>query len=372
MSYPYNIISTPGVTVTGTNGAALAQGDVVTGSAVRDIIITQNNTTRVVYTARTPDVNRGSHMLQVNISGTWTDAMEADQGDWSYFLITPGSIADRATIVFKNADACEVAFQWDAYSLVSFSGGGQPYRDTRLDGAQGLNYAQGAVNPNWKLITSIKLVKTIRVQRGEPGYYVGWHSNPYIGLPDHLIDSATEETTDYGERELGLGGGAAVNWSSASRTARWPAWGDDVDGKWTAQGLQATSNKVWFPGIKDPRYTPFNSAAWIAVQGGSFPQMQSTGPYYVGDLHYSIPVAKILAMRIPREIFVSKIGVYGGVISHHNNEDHSPAGVPYRHQVFIGARHYVADSSSAYANEPTQYIQDWASDLAESLEWPDA
>jgi hypothetical protein len=311
-------------------------------------------------------VQRGAHMLQLDVDGTWTDTMEVDMGDWSYFGITVGVAADRATVIESNDDRVRVAFQWDAFDLSSFSGGGVSYRDN----AQGLNYAQGAVNPNWKRIASVVLVKTIMVQRGEPGYYVGWHSTPYVGLPNALQGSADGESTDYGERELGLGGGTAVAWSSSGRIARWPAWADDVDGKWTANGLAATANKIWWPGIKDPRYAPYNTAGWIAVQGDGYPSMQSAGPYYVGDIHYSNGTAKFLASRIPREIGVWKVGTRGGVVLHFSNEDHSPSGIPYQYQAFIGVVAYTADSSSTFANEPSEYIQDQIEALVEALEWP--
>lgn len=366
MSYPNNIKFTPGVTVTGTGGAALAEGDTIT-TGIRDIVISQGNLTRVVYTARDPDVQRGCHMLQLNIDGTWTDTMEADQADWSYFGVSITATADRAKVVHKSDDAVEVAFIWDEFDLSSYSGGGIIYRDW----AQAINYAQGQSNPNWKLIDTIKLTKTIRVQRGEPGYYVGWHSFPYVGLPQDVIPNETSEDTAYGERELGLGGGSAVAWSSNGRTARWPAWADDEDGRWTAQGLGATTNKIWWAGIKDPHYAPYTGSDWIAVQGGTYPDMQATGPYYVADIHNSIPVAKIMVSRIPREIGGWKVGTYGGIVSHFCNEDVDDSGVIYRHQIFIGCKGYTADSSSAYANEPSASIQTWASGLAASLAWPE-
>lgn len=368
MSYPFNVVFTPGVTVTGTGDAALAQGDVITGSAVRDIVITQGDSTRVVYTARTPDVQRGCHMLQLNINGTWTDTMEADMGDWSYYTITVGSTADRATVVYKSNDAVEVAFQWDAFDLSSYSGGGVPNRDGTVSAA--LNYPQSSATV--KRITATKLIKTIRVQRGEPGYYVGWHSDPRVGPTGSQIAASLNVDTAWGEREIGLGGGSAVGWSSGrTAVARWPAWADDVDGRWTANGLGSTDNKIYWCGIGDPTYSPYNSAGWIAVQGSGYPNTQSTGPFYVADLHYSIPVAKVMVSRIARCIGFWKVGTRGGAVSVFTNESHSPAGVAYRHQLFIGCKHYTADSSSAYANEPSASIQSWASGLAAGLAWPE-
>lgn len=370
MSWPFNVVSVPGVTVTGTGGSSLSQGDVVTGSAVRDIVITQGNSTRVIYGARTPDAQLGSHMLQINIDGTWTATMEPDMGDWSYFTVSILVAASRATVVHKSDDAVEVAFQWDSFDMSSYSGGGIPY----LDPAGGLTYPQSS--STYKVIASTRLIKTIRVQRGEPGYYVGWHSSPLVG--PHGDDIAApanplfQSSTAWGERELGTGGGNAVAWSSAGRTARWPAWADDVDGKWTAQSLQATDNKIWWSGIRKPSYAPYTSAAWIAVQGSGYDaDPQSAGPYYVADLHYSIPVAKIMVIRDSYEIGCWKVGTRGGTVLHFANETHSAHGVPYRHQAFIGCKHYAADSSGSYANEPSASIQTWASGLAAGLNWPE-
>jgi hypothetical protein len=367
MSYPFNIVSTPAVTVTGTSGATLAQGDVVTGAAVRDIIITQGNSTRVLYTVRTPDTQRGAHMLQLNISGTWTDTMEADEGDWSYYGVSVTATADQATVVYKSNDAVEVAFQWDAFDLSTFSGGGVQFRDWTANA--NLNYPESSAVV--RRISATKLIKTIRVQRGEPGYYVGWHSDPRVG-PNNRQLSTLNVDNAWGERELGLGGGSAVGWSSGrSAVARWPAWADDVDGRWTAAGLSGTANKIYWCGQADPTFAPYDSAGWISAQGSGYPNTQTTGPFYVADIHYSIAVAKIMVSRIARCVGFWKVGTRGAAVSVYTNEDHSASGVPYQHQWFIGVRSYTADSSSAYANEPSASLQSWASSLASSLDWPE-
>lgn len=365
-SFPFTIHHR-GVTVTGTSGATLVTGQTVTGSAVRDIVIA-NDLAKVNYVARTPDVQRGAHMLQLpNAAGTFVDAMEIDQADWSYYAITVGATADSATVIEATDDLVRVAFKWTAFSLTSYAGGGVPYRDD----AQGLNYAQGAVNPNWKVITSTVLTKTIAMNRTDPGYFVGWHSSPRVGPPNSLV-SAAEDTT-YGERELGLGGGSAVAWSSSGNTARWPAWADDVDHKWTNAGLSGASNKIWWPGIKDPTYAPYNSAAWISTQPAGYPATQASGPFYVADLHYDTtgkPFAKILASRIAREIGGWKVGTYGGPVSHFNNEDHTGAGVPYEHQVFIGGAYWPANSANAFAAEPSTELRSAMAAIATGLDWP--
>lgn len=348
--------------VTGTGGVTLPAGTVVTGAALRDIVM-WGERTRVTYRARTPDVQRGCHMLEVLAGGEWIEAMEADQADWSYFVVSLTSLYDRATVVEASDDAVEVAWQYNAHS---FTNTPIPYRDWN----NGINYSQGAVNPNFKTITSTKLIKTIRVQRGEPGYYVGYHSDPRVGPHGSQIPAQNNETA-WGERELGLSGGSAAAWASTGRIARWPAWADDVDGRWTAAGLQATANKVWWPGIDDATYAPYNSSAWISTQQAGFPAEQATGPFYVCDIHYSKPVAKILAMRQRFEVGGWKVGTYGGIVLHHTNEAHAPTGVPYRHQAFIGGVHYAPDSSSAFANEPRAGIVRTMDELAAGLRWPE-
>ncbi len=349
----------------GPDGAALRTGDVVTdGAELREIVL-GNHLARVTYAARSPDVQRGCHMLQVPIGGAWTDAMEPDMADWSYYAVSVSVVADRATVVEASDEAVEVAFQWDSFDLTSFSGGGVIYRDWNA----AINYAQSQANPNWKKITSTKLVKTIRVQRGEPGYYVGWHSDPRIGPLGSQIPALNSETA-WGERELGTGGGNAVAWASSGNVARWPAWADDADGRWTAAGLGATANKIWWPGIRDPAYAPYTGAAWIATQPDGYPAVQAAGPYYVADLHYSIAAAKFIAMRDAFEIGCWKVGTRGGTVLHFTNEIHGPHGAPYRHQAFIGGVPYVADSSNAYANEPTLALQNAIDQRVRALQWP--
>lgn len=350
------------VTLTGL--ATYVQGDIITGAANLRALRCRNGFAGWSYAVRAPDVQRGSHMLEMNTAAGYVEVLDAEFGDYAYFISSIAVIADRAVVVELSDDAVEVAFQWDVH----------PHTAVALyDQTGSPNYNNV---PAVKTSSSCRLQKTLRVQRGEPGYYVGWHSTTPTNEPDVGLVPSRNNDTGWGEREIGIGGGAAVCWSSSGNVARWPAWIDDLDGRWTAAGLAATANKVWWPGIDDPTYLP---AAWNPpLSPAGFPAEQANGPFYIADIHHdtvTVPYARLLATRQKLEMGAWQIPfstavAWGSPTVHMLNAARSPAGTPYRHMAFIGAIAYAADSSSAFANEPKASIQASMLALATNLRWP--
>jgi hypothetical protein len=343
------------VTLTGTGGVALVEGDEVTGSAVRDIIL-QNALAKVTYEAKTPDEQRGAHTLYISDgNGGWQDTMEFNMGDGGYFCISVGVIADRVRVFQATDDIVTLACQWDAFDLSSFPGGGVSVISDVTGSATGARY------------TSVRLTKLVTMVRGKPGYFVGWHSTPRISPPDTKLPTPWGNLNGWAEREFRNGDGAACAWSSntAVDPVRYPAWQSDP--RWVAAGLSAVANKLWRAGILDPGYSPYTDAAWVSVQPN---RAQAAGPYYVADIHYSFPVARIMAFPEPFEVIYNLVGVHGGALLHFANEAHTDADIPRAHQAFIGAMLYVPDRSSAHANEPSSGVQATLHALALSLEWP--
>lgn len=354
--------------VTGLGGVVYAEGDVITDETAIRAIELWNGLIKVTYEVKTPDSEMAAHTLYAYESdGTASRVMTTQYGDWSYYVVGFSRPADQATVTLVSDDAVEVDFQWDDWDISSFNTGG-PYATTD-EGY--LIYPESSSTPR-KVATIRKLVKSLRVERGKAGYFIGWHSSsPRIGPANHQLPTLNYYT-GFGERELGTGGDTVVAFSSAGNVSRHPAWG--AKSEWTAAG-SPSNRKAWM-GIDDPFESPWDTASYIATQHAGFPHDQTTGPYWVGDIwsfNATIPWVKYIVMRTRLEIGVWQFGATatGNIVCHYVNEMHSPAGIPYRHQVFIGCVRYLADSSNNYAYEPSSSLQATIAELAD-LDWPES
>jgi hypothetical protein len=352
------------VTVTGTGGARLKRGDVVTGGDVRNVVV-YNDNVKVTYETKTPDAERGAHTLYRWHSGQWNQVSSAQYGDWAYFAVAITVTADRCTVVAANDDFAELAFQWDSFSFASYSGGGVPIKDHSGNPV----YTSGGV---LKRNTSTTLTKTIRVERGGEGYFIGWHSNPMIGPSDALT---WRNDVDYGERELGTGGGTVVAFSSAGFSSHHPEWGTDA--RWADAEAQAGGtifNRAAWMGIADPSYSIWGNSEVIELQNTGFPNYQTTGPWWVADLpHSSVcpePMCRYIATVAPIETGVWQYGqgAYGNLVCHYVNEHREARNVPYPYQVFFGAFGYTPEDLTV---EPKQSLIDQVSHRAAAIVWPD-
>lgn len=308
------------VTVSSTAGQALRAGDSVSGTDIDNLVI-QNGLVQVLLEAATSADQRGAAHLKRWTGSSYQYALERFYGDYTYFTNTPAARPDRVRIIEASPERCEVAVEWDEYSLIApHLPNGVPY----FDWAMGRNYSQGAVNPDWKYITETRLVKTIIVERGREGYFVGYHTDPRVGPLGSQIPDQNNETA-WGERELGLGSNFRVVFSSAGVTRRNPAEGVNT-------GL----------GIDDP----------VSMGGAE----QTVGPWWVGGIPDPTGVGAglcpYIVLRQRLQILDYQSGAQNGVIVVLNvNEAHDAANVPYRTMLFIGAFPYEADAD--LTNEPT-------------------
>lgn len=343
------------VIVSTTNGARLDKGSVVTGSDRVNTIL-YNGIVKYTYGELASSGGGGQvgWLYRWNTStSTYDRAFSANDGDWSWWVTPNTNLCDRITVVQCTTDEVELAYEWDNWRYDSgYLGGalGVPYRDW----SNTLNYAEGAVNPNYKLIASGRVVKTVVMKRGREGVFVGWHSDPRVGPLDSQIPTRNNETS-WGERELGTGGFNVVVFSSAGVEAHHPDWGSDA--RWGA--LYPTARHVWL-GIDDANYPPYDAANYVALQPAGFPAEQETGPWWVGDLHSmnatTFPWCRYIVLRQRMETVSTQFSstANGNSFVHFVNEPHDAANVPYRTVVFLGAFPYVSPSLSA---EPTAALK---------------
>jgi len=312
------------VTVAGASGTLVA-GDVVTGSSIDNVYV-QNGLIKVTLEVAAIVAQRGAcHLYRWNGS-SYARAITANYGDYTYFTNTPAARPDRVRVVESSPERCELAMEWDAYSLVD--AGTFPLGIAYRDWTNALNYAQGAVNPNWKYITTTRLVKPVIVLRGREGYFTGYHSDPLVGPVASRVPTDNNETS-WGEREMGLGEDSQVSFSSAGITARHPDAGTHVA-----------------LGIDDP-----------ASLGGA---EQTTGPWWAASLPRAASVCagfcRYIVMRERLQILSYQFGggQYGLVIINGVNEARDSRNVPYESMIFIGAFPYTV---SDFASEPTTAIK---------------
>jgi hypothetical protein len=350
-------------TVTGTDGVDLPAGTVVTGSAVRDVVLA-NGVVRVLYTPRVPDVERGGHMLQRRVGDEYVDVYRPKYGDYTYFKRAIGVTCDRVVVLENTAARVKVVFEWTAFSLNEGDGG---VLIINPDGS--LSYPEGSSTP--KRIATTKLRKVIVLCQGREGYFVGYHTDPLVGPTgaNLTIGSSWNNENALGEREIGPGEGVAVGFTSAGVTSRHPEWGqktewDDLE----AELGQTYVNHMAWSGIDDPYYTTptYQLPEFAATQADGFPGTQSTGPWWTASLdadNATYPFCRYVVQRKPLESGVWQYGdEYGIHVNHFMNEWHDDDGRPYETMIFLGAYPYESEEDletvDGRAAEPTQSLQD--------------
>lgn len=353
------------VTVTGTDGAALAAGAKITGPGVRDIVI-ENGVVKVTYELMdqrgesAPAHELGAHMLYRRTGGdpgVYSRALSTAYGDWTYFVAPFQKGAVEAHVLTSVDDVAEVAFVFDhALDWPGFqdtyghtpswwqgpgpctaqngckcflSGCGVLERDHT---GYPIRVAPFCAEP-WCLrrIYSVRLVKTIRVERCAEGYFVGLHSDPSLSPKN---GSAANNQASYGERELGTGSGNAVTWSSAGNVFKHPG----------------QAQHGWM-GIDDPTYI-----GSPAGQLPGFPSEQTEGPWWVADLPYhnragEIPFVRYLMMehRLETGVWAFSTGQVGTTVVHFVNDEIEASGMPTRYHLFVGAMPYISDDEQSCA-----------------------
>lgn len=373
----------PPVTVTGAAGAPLAPGTVLTGPDVRDVVI-DNGVVKVTYElmdqrgAATPTYELGAHMLYRRTGddpSPYAQALSPIYGDWSYYIVPFAQGAEEVHVLRSIDDVAEVSFVFNhsldwpgAQSTLGYTPSWWPGPDPcTLDNGCGC-FAEGCGVIEWDLtgapvkiapycdqpscfrrVRSIRLVKTIRVERCAEGYFVGYHSDPPMSPKGGL---AANHQTSYGERELGTGGGNAVTWSSSGVVFRHPG----------------QAQHGWM-GIDDPPYVS------PAGQYPGFPAEQSDGPWWVADLPYfnranETPFVRYIVMEHPLEtgVWAFSLGQLGSSVVHFVNDEVEANGMPTRYQLFIGAMPYVSNDEQictiaglsgtrrCFPNEPKQEL----------------
>lgn len=183
---------------------ALAAGDVLTGD-LRALTV-DNGIVRIRYGAHALDLrdegpiteNTDRHMDHVlagrhtdhpsvaeqgcqgacHNGSHWHDAQYPWYGDGvSFSTALVDRDADRVRVLRADDDAVELAYEWDAISLNTTHPTGPASRDH--NGAA--NYTSGGV---LKYVPTIRLWKTVRVERCTPAYYVALRSDPPLIWPD--------------------------------------------------------------------------------------------------------------------------------------------------------------------------------------------
>lgn len=363
MSHPFNIgrNAVPQVTC---NGSAMALGESVTSSSDVHAVTIDNGIIQLTTETTTPDDGqRGACHLYRSVNNTPTRAVEAAYGDYTYFNSSISSHPTRVKVTKKDGGAAEIVMQWDGYSL----GVGAPLFD------QAYSYGYIESTGTIKRITSCTLSKVVRVNAGEEGYYVGYHTSPYTGPWTKDLPGVLTHDNSWGERELGDGGGDAVCFSSAGFTSRHPGWGQTAG--WTAGVVTAVgNNRVAWCGIDDPTYAPWNDADVMATQHAGFPNTQNTGPWWVAGIHETYPFCRFVVLPERQEIGIWQQAAdqRGKIVNHFTLPLQDLAGSLRRFQFFLGATPYTADSSSSFANEPTTALRTLIADKATSIYngWP--
>jgi hypothetical protein len=345
------------VTVSGTGGARLQTGDVVTGSAQRDVVI-QNGLIKLTYEETT---EAGAHSFYRWDGSQYVNLTTPEYGDWTYFASQFETMADRTHVIYADADRVKVALEWDAHAAnaaqwpADYEGGPTGFYQRNHLGA--LNYDS---NAHPIRVGTVKLYKVVEVRRGREGYFRAMRSDPHLGPYSGLSGN---NDTSLGERESGTGTGNAVSFASSGFIARHPAWGSDAN--WGGAGVYPTTRHAWAR-IDDPDYSYTVNPDYVAIQNAlangespTYPNNQTTGPWWVADIPHSGSVAAgfvryiALVDRMEAGFWQFDATSYGITSIHHTNDIKSTDGRWHEYPLFMGAFPYAADSSSSYANEPT-------------------
>lgn len=387
----------PNASLTGLGGVAHKTGDVVTGEAALRALVLDNGIARYTYERPTVTTNPllqaepAAGHLYVKANEAWLRCSTLYYGDWSFFAAPITTTCDRVEVVMATEDAVEVAFVWSDHRLdVAYLGGnGVLWRDS----ANVPFYDQwnGTTQP-FRWLKGIKLTKSVRLERGRAGAFIGWHSDPHVGPPPKRLTIGAIDNQDqaWAERELGFAG-SAVLWSSASaaHVGHFPAWSLQraVWATAEAQNGSAYTERHWWSGIHDPLYGAMATPAFAQTQCAGFPNVQTVGPWYVAGIPGSDTdvgaVCRYTVHQNPIESggwqFMPTPGRASSV-AHTCNNWPGPDGRVRRFQIFNGAFPYIADATAVtragytgtveYGNEPTASLRSRVGDIAAALTWP--
>lgn len=354
--------------LTGTGGAVLPVGTVVTGADVHDIVADNGDIRLTTELTAPDDGQRGACHLRRYIDGALVRAHSAQYGDRTYFVHSIENSPDSVTVITSTKDVIVLEMEWTTHTL----GAGAPLIDggTGSPRAYGYGYVEGS--SVIKRMPSTTLYKRVRIERGAEGYFVGYRTSPHVGPHKRDLPSVYYSNDNtWGERELSPDGGdGAVTFASSGNVARHPAWG--AGAAWTAPVVAAVGgNRVHWLGIDDPTYAPWTDAAVIATQHDGFPNEQTSGALWVASIHYdpAVPLVRYGVPFIRCEVgaWQESAIAYGSIVSHWTNEVEGS-----EYQWFFGATHYVADSSNGFANEPSSGLIALMNSKASALEWPTA
>lgn len=366
------------VTVTGTDGVALSAGTIlrksVDGEDALRALVFQNGLFKVTY----EDLGGEPCVLHVYMKrdGAWVHIVDNTYGD-NVFVLAPLAVAwDEIEIIEASGDAVEIAFRMNEHALnVPYLGS---FGITNRDQDNNANYQSNGVVKAW---TVCKATYLVRMERGLAGYFRSIHTEPRIAPAMKLLTgpgAIRNNESDYGERELWIGFGSAVAWSSnpEAGVARFPAWGDKAE--WDAAELIIGDipNHTFWHGIDDATYGAMANAAYAQTQNNpsGFPRQQLTGPWYFADIAADSIVANVCrynVQQMPLESGTWQFGSQRGTSSNHFSHSWpDEAGLPMRFQTFFGAFSYAADTSDGYANEPRDAVRAEVSRLVGALVWP--
>jgi hypothetical protein len=151
--------------------------------------------------------------------------------------------------------------------------------------------------------------------------------------------------------------------------SRHPEWG--ADSAWGAD--YGTRRHAW-SGIDDPTYSTYALAGYIAAQNAlrpstcdDYPSEQTTGPWWVADLHYenatTIPFCRyiVFAERLEVASWQFDTASYGATVVHFVNESKDDTGNYRDYQLFLGAFPYTSPydltTAAGRAQEPTALLK---------------
>lgn len=369
------------VRATTSSGFALKTGDEITGGyVVRDggrvasatsyDLVVDNGIVKVTTEQAGLVDQYGACHLYRDSSNEYVRALTQDYGDWTFFVVPFVQPCDRIKILEATETVVEFAMTWDSMNLnvAYLSLGGVVDRDW-------VGQAQYDSGGALKMIRSVEFTKVVRVERDREGYFVGYHSDPWIG-PKNGLDGNNENSQQ--EREFGTGSGNAVAFSSAGFSAHHPDWGNDA----TWAGAYLTQRHAWLR-IDDPTYPPYDQAAYVTASNAldnsgapSFPNEQMTGPWWVADLHNenttTYPFCRYICLVNRLECGSWQFGVgatqYGATVIHFVNELRKDDNSFHRFQLFLGATPYVTTDMAA---EPSAQLRGLIAGKAAALVWPD-
>ena len=359
-----------GCRIAGLDRTSYPTGTIITSTTEKRSIVLSNETTKASCELGTDTSQQGTIHLFVKEGGEWVRALDRGYGNWGYFYTSVNRVADEIEVVENSDSAVEIVMKWSAFAL----GANVPERNYN----SALNYAQGAVNPNWDVITTLdQLTLSVRIEDKYQGVFLGWHSVPKLGPETYAMKNNTNSSNEdsaWGERELGTGSGSAVVWASSGHVSRFPAWGAKSEWTTAEATLGALANHAAWVGVDDPAYGTFAAAAYLPTQDAGYPKVQATGPWWAADIQAGTNTIRYLCMRKRIETGVWQFGppwtTRGSLVCHNCNEWLMPNGNVFRFQVFLGAFVYPVDSTSAYINEPSVNLKNETMKRISALSWP--